>query len=209
MLKSLDYESPKARQILDGAKAAFLDLGYEGASTDEIARRAKVSKGTLYNYFPDKKTLFKTFVERECEEQARRVTAAAEGDDAIEPTLHAIARSYVDLMTSPFVIGIFRIVVAEAERFPDMARTFFDSGPDLAHRRFSQMLAAAVARGELEIDDIDLAAHQFAGLCRANVFFKPLFCVKQSFPKAEIERIANGAVDTFLKAYGRRSDAAS
>ena len=202
MLESVDLESPKARQILDGARAAFLDLGYEGASTDEIARRAGVSKGTLYNYFPDKKTLFKAFVERECDEQARRVTGPGEDADDVETALRAIALNYVELMVSPFLVGIFRIVVAEAERFPDLARVFFDSGPDLAHRRVSHLLAAAVAKGELDIDDIDLAAHQFAGLCRANFFFKRLFCVKQNFPKTEIQRIANGAVDTFLRTYG-------
>ena len=208
MLKSPDLERPKARQILDGARAAFLELGYEGASTDEITRRAGVSKGTLYNYFPDKKALFKAFVERECAAQAMRIIDKGVEAKTIEDALRVMAIGYVELMLSPFLMGIFRIVVAEAERFPELARVFYDSGPEIAHRKLSHILAAAVARNELKIDDIDLAAHQFAGLCRAELFFKLLFCIKQSFTREEMERIAYGAVDAFLKTYGTGARAA-
>lgn len=196
-----DLQGKKASQILAGAKSAFLELGFDGASTDEIARRAGVSKGTLYNYFPDKKTLFKAFVERECKEQARRVTLSGEEAGDFETTLRSISLNYVELMASPFFLGIFRIIVSEAERFPELARAFYDSGPDLAQQRLSKLLAEAAERDELKIDDVDLAAHQFAGLCRASFFFGQLFCVRHSIPQSEINRIANDAVDTFLKIY--------
>ena len=204
MSATIDLESPKARQILDGAKAAFLEMGYEGASTDEIARRAGVSKGTLYNYFPDKRTLFAAFVEGQCREQAPLIFNVDPSLQNIEEALRAIAYNYVALMISPFMQGIFRVVVAEAERFPELARAFYDSGPDVGLRRLSQLLAAAVARGELEIDDIDLAANQFLQLGRSDLFFKRLFCIKKNFSKSEIERIADGAVDMFLKTYGSK-----
>ncbi len=205
MSATIDLEGPKARQILDGAKEAFLEMGYEGASTDAIARRAGVSKGTLYNYFPDKRTLFAAFVEDQCREQARLIFNVDPSPKNIEQALYVIAYNYIELMISPFMQGIFRVVVAEAERFPEMARAFYDSGPDIGHRRLSQLLAAAVARGELVIDDIDLAANQFIQLGRSDLFFKRLFCIKKNFSKAEIERIANGAVEMFLKTYGARS----
>ena len=203
-METIDVDSPKARQILQGAKAVFLELGYEGASTDEIVRRAGVSKGTLYNYFPDKRALFAAFVEGECREQARRIFGVATEADNIEDALRAVARNYVSLMVSSFMQGIFRVVTAEAERFPDLARTFYDSGPDLGHRRLAQLLAAATARGELEIDDIDLAAHQFFQLGRSDLFFKRLFCIRKNFSKAEIDRVVNATVDAFLKIYAKR-----
>lgn len=197
-----DIESPKARQILEGAQAAFLELGYEGASTDEIARRAKVSKGTLYNYFRDKRTLFTAFVEQKCQEQAQRIFSHEGNVRGAEATLRKIARSVAELMTSPAMPDIYRLVVAEAERFPELGRSFYDSGPGLGVRRLTQYLAGAVAIGELRIDDIELAASQFIELCRADLFHQRMFCLRRKFSEDEIDRIANGAVDVFLRAYG-------
>src|SRR2546428_3918601 len=60
-----DEETSKRRQILDGARKVFMDLGFDGASMGEIARSAGVSKGTLYVYFADKNRLFEAIVEQE------------------------------------------------------------------------------------------------------------------------------------------------
>src|SRR5471030_1439424 len=60
-----DEDSTKRRQILDGARRLFMDLGFDGASMGEIARAAGVSKGTLYVYFADKSRLFEAIVEEE------------------------------------------------------------------------------------------------------------------------------------------------
>ena len=200
-INTLDVGNPKVQQILAGARAAFLDLGYEGASTDEIVRRAGVSKGTLYNYFPDKQTLFATFIQGECRKQANLIFKVEGPPADIEATLREIAQNFVKMILSPFMQGIYRLAIAEAQRFPHLARIFYDSGPDLGTRRLTQLLAGAVARGELKIDDIELAAHQFDQLCKADIFYKSLFQVKRSFTQAEIDRIANGAVDMFLRAY--------
>src|ERR1700709_234016 len=66
-----DEDSSKRRQILDGARKVFMDLGFDGASMNEIARSAGVSKGTLYVYFADKSRLFEAIVEEEALEQGR------------------------------------------------------------------------------------------------------------------------------------------
>lgn len=202
-LQLAEADSPKARQILAGAKQVFLELGYEGTSVEEIARRAKVSKGTLYNYFPDKRTLFVAVVERECQEQSQRIFQIKSDGEAIETVLRGIARNYVELFVSPFAQSIFRVVIAEAQRFPDLGLTFYHSGPDVGTHRLMQVFAAAVERGELVIEDLELAAQQFIELCKADLFYKCLLCIKDSVTEAEIERVANGAVTTFLQAFGR------
>ncbi|MGD1929438.1 MAG: TetR/AcrR family transcriptional regulator [Leptolyngbyaceae cyanobacterium] len=199
--RTIDITSPKAQQILAGVRSVFLEMGYEGASTDKLARAAGVSKGTLYNYFPDKETLFIAFVEAECRKQAGLIFTVKNQSADIETVLREIAHNYVKIGPSSFVQGIYRLALAEATRFPALARTFYDSGPDLASRRMVQLLAGAVAKGELEIDDLDMATHQFAQLCKADLFEKCLFQVKLSVTSEEIERIANSAVDVFLRAY--------
>ena len=197
----VDIESPKARQILEGARAAFFELGYEGASTDEIVRRAGVSKGTLYKYFPDKRALFAAMVEEECRRQATLVFQVQGHPVDIEAFLRDAAQKLVRMLLVPSMLGIYRLAVAEAQRFPELARVFYDSGPDLGTRRLARVLAGAAARGELAIEDVDLAAHQFGQLCKAEVFYKRLFEIQRSFSEEEIDRIANGAVDLFLRAY--------
>ena len=197
-----DLDSPKALQILAGARAAFLDLGFEGASVDEIARRARVSKGTLYNYFPDKRALFRAVIERECQEQAERTFSIEESQKPVQEALRGIARKYVEFLISPFAMGLFRIAVAESPRFPHLGRVFWDSGPDLGTRRLAQFLAVAKDRGELDIDDLELAAHQFTELCKARVFYKTLFGVGDPPSPVVRERYADAAADTFVRAYG-------
>lgn len=203
-LPSIDVASPKARQILAGAKQAFLELGFEGTSVEEIARRAGVSKGTLYNYFPDKRALFAAVVREECEEQTQRIMQIEGSEEAAAVVLRRVARSLVAFLLSPFAQGIFRMAVAESQRFPDLGVAFYSSGPQLGSQRLSHYLAGAVARGELAIEDTDLAAHQFVELCRADLFYKRLLGMKTDVTEAEMERVAEGAVATFLQAFGRK-----
>jgi AcrR family transcriptional regulator len=200
-----DLRSPKARQILAGAREAFLELGFEGASVDAIARRAGVSKGTIYNYFPDKTAIFAAFVEGICQDQAQAAFGLDELDHGIEASLRRLCRRYVEFLLTPLAQNAFRVAVAEAQRFPDLGRAFYDSGPDLGVRRLTQFLAVARDRGELEIDDLDLAAHQLSELCKADLFYKRLLSVKRTVQAEEIERVADGAAQTFLRAYGKRS----
>src|ERR1700747_1895688 len=66
-----EEDSSKRRQILEGARKIFMDLGFDGASMGEIAKAAGVSKGTLYVYFADKSALFEAIVEEETLEQGK------------------------------------------------------------------------------------------------------------------------------------------
>ncbi len=191
----------KAHQILQGAREAFLELGFEGASVDEIARRAGVSKGTLYNYFPDKRALFGAFIAEECQEHARRVFQADMQGLGIDAVLRRIAHAYVRLLISPFAQGIFRISVAECQRFPEVGHSFYAAAPALGIRRLSEVLDAAVARGDLVMGDIDLAANQFIMLCQARVFHRRLFAIPPAVEPAELDTVADAAVDVFLAAY--------
>ncbi|MCY2990168.1 MAG: TetR/AcrR family transcriptional regulator [Planctomycetota bacterium] len=198
-----NIDRPKARQVLAGAKAAFLELGYEGTSVDELARRAGISKATLYSHFVDKEAVFRAFINAECQEQvARMFTIEPSGETPAEVLLR-VASSYIECLVSPFAMDFFRLVVAECQRFSDIGREFFDSGPDIAIRRLAQFLTAADARGELHVANPELAAHQFTSLCKAELFYKRLLGVKSIASPSEIQRAAKEAVATFLKAYGR------
>jgi AcrR family transcriptional regulator len=193
--------SPKARQILCGARETFLDLGFEGASVDEIARRAGVSKGTLYNHFEDKRSLFAAVIDHECKAQAEGIFTIGMEEDDVEASLRRIGRHYLDFLLSPSALALFRITVAESERFPRVGRAFWDSGPDLGTRRLAQFLAVAVSRGDLGISDLDLAAHQFTELCKAELFYKTLLGVIDAPDDERRAHHVDAAVKVFLRAF--------
>ncbi|HZZ71553.1 MAG TPA: TetR/AcrR family transcriptional regulator [Pirellulales bacterium] len=202
-------ETTKAAQILAGARAAFVELGYEGTSVEEIARRAGVSKATLYSHFTDKRAIFSAFIRHVCQQQVSRLIRFDQAEETAAAALGRIARDYIEFLLSPFAMSMFRLIVAEVQRFPEIGREFLETGPDQAMRRLAQLLAAADARGELQIPDAYVAAHQFAALCRGDLFFRWLLRAKTEVTPAEIAEAAQTATTAFLNAYRRTSETVS
>ena len=198
----------KFDQVLAGAREVFLRDGFEGALVDEIARQAGVSKATLYSYFPDKRELFLAVVRNECEAQAQRATAVIDESQPPEIVLRKAAEQIVGFVVSRFALRIFRICLAEADRFPELGQAFYSSGPMLGRSRLSSYMQKAAARGQLVIDDYELAADQYAELCKANIWNRAAFGVQSSFSQDEMERTINGAVAVFMACYGAAGHAA-
>lgn len=191
----------KRCQIVDGARKVFLDDGFEGASIDDIVRTAGVSKATLYRYFPDKSALFAAVVGEECAAQARHFPEVCRGDRSLEAVLIDLARKQIEFVVSPFAQRIFRIAVAESERFPDIGRSFYASGPRRNRERLAPILAAAAASGEIAVPDADHAAQVFFQICSAEIMFERLFSIGEAPSEADIDARTRSAVRTFLTAY--------
>lgn len=192
----------KFDQVLEGARTVFLRDGYEGASVDDIAREAGVSKATLYSYFPDKRLLFVEIARRECKRQADEALQLVDLTDPPECVLPEAADRIIDFFLSDFGRRVFRICVAESERFPELGQRFYDSGPALVRERLKAYLDGAAARGELDIPDTSLAADQFAELCTASIFPAVIFGVQLTFTEADRARVGQSAVEMFLARYG-------
>jgi TetR/AcrR family transcriptional repressor of mexJK operon len=143
----------KFDQVIDGAKAVFLREGFEGASVDEIARDAGVSKATLYSYFPDKQHLFLAVLQTECAHQSEVEILLHASEQDVEETLRIICKTLITFFVSRFGQDMFRVCVAEAQRFPELGRTFYDSGPKRWGRKISQYLDSPRAREALDIED--------------------------------------------------------
>jgi AcrR family transcriptional regulator len=195
-----DEDSSKRRQILDGARKLFLDLGFDAASMGEIARAAGVSKGTLYVYFADKNRLFEAIVEEESLEQGKVVFNLDPARD-VTTTLMDFGQAYIQLLCRPGVGSATRTVMAIAERMPEVGRRFYENVIALTIHRLAGYLEARVAAGDLEIEDSKLAAAQFMQMCQATLFQPFIF---QAAPAPSAERIAQvvkSATRIFLAAY--------
>ncbi|MCC5966109.1 MAG: TetR/AcrR family transcriptional regulator [Natronohydrobacter sp.] len=193
----------KYDQVLDGARAVFVEMGYERASVDEIARVAGVSKATLYSYFPEKRLLFTEVYRTEILRLADSAVELADSHLPPERALRDAARRILAYLTSDFAQAMYRICVTETPRFPEIGRAFYETGPELGRERLGCYLRAACARGALQIEDIDLAADQFFQLCQTTICDRILCGVQKHFTEAEISRTVEGAVTMFLARYGR------
>ena len=198
-----EEDSSKRRQILDGARKVFMDLGFDGASMGEIARAAGVSKGTLYVYFADKNRLFEAIVEETALKQGEiAFHFDAAGDAAI--TLREFGTAYIGMILRPDGGSAIRTVMAIAERMPDVGRRYYERVLQKTINRLAGYLEVHEKAGELAIDNRELAASQFLLMCQASLFLPFIF---QAAPPPSPERIAeviDSAVRMFLAAYGKK-----
>ncbi|MCK1363873.1 TetR/AcrR family transcriptional regulator [Bradyrhizobium sp. 62] len=195
-----EEDSSKRRQILDGARKVFMDLGFDGASMGEIARAAQVSKGTLYVYFADKCALFEAILEQEALQHGQ---VAFNFDPArdVETTLKDFGRAYNRLLCRPGGGSAIRTVMAIAERMPDLGRRYYARVLDKSINRLSDYLNTHVASGDLAIDDCDLAASQFMELCKASLFLPFVFQAAPAPSEERMSEVVDSATRMFLAAY--------
>jgi AcrR family transcriptional regulator len=191
--------------ILDAARDAFLEEGFAATSMSAIAARVGGSKATLYTYFKSKEELFDAYVKRHCAWQREAMYALpADGED-IEAALKRLGRNYLRTVMSDYSLRHFRMITAEAERSPEIGRSFYESGPASGVRLLAGMLTEARDREYLEFDNAEAAAHQFMALCQ-NRMLKARLCAAMAEPtEAEIAKEVDRAVKVFLAAYAHHA----
>jgi TetR/AcrR family transcriptional repressor of mexJK operon len=194
--------SPEKRaQILHGAGLVFAQDGYEGASMSRIARAANVSKGTLYNHFAGKAELFSAHLAQAYRESLSHIFERLGDEEGLEQALGAIGRRLVDMVLTPERRGIYRMVISEAESFPELARAFYEAGPCVGVGVMATWIAARVQRGQLVADDTEFAAEQFFALCQTRLWMRYRLHIQEQPSEAEIQQVVTGAVETFLARY--------
>jgi len=197
-------ESDKRRQIIDGARAVFLAQGFDAASMGEIARKAGVSKGTLYVYFGSKEALFEAIAHEQCHVQAEQVFSLDHGDHDVEGVLTRLGTNFVKFLCRPERVAPVRAILSISERMPEIGRQFYETGPVTGISRVAAYLEAQIEAGVLEIEDTEIAAAQFLESCLATLL-KPIMFGFGAAPSQErIDRVVRIAVRTFLAAYRKR-----
>ncbi len=203
VMSDTDVLSPeKHQQILRGAATIFSQDGYEGASMSRIAACAGVSKGTLYNYFASKAELFSAWVAQECERKLSLVFGDAEVNEQLEAGLLALGSRIVHMMMSPSGLTIYRLTVAEASKFPELARSFYEAGPAHATQFMTAWLMQHIQAGRLAIPDAAFAAEQFFALCQTRIGMLRRLGLMTEIDDTLAKRVVEGAVTMFLNTYG-------
>jgi AcrR family transcriptional regulator len=193
----------KRRQILAGAREVFAELGFERASVDVIAARAGVSKATVYHHYEDKKALFVACVVLDTDRMRAELEAAALGAPAgdVEASLARAGEKVMGVLLSRGVVALHRHVIAEAGRFPDLARAIFERGPSVVHEAIASQLERWDRSGLLRIDDARAAAVQFLNLCQGDLLARARLELVARPLDAEVRETVRRAVRTFVRAY--------
>ncbi|HEV2634686.1 MAG TPA: TetR/AcrR family transcriptional regulator [Actinocrinis sp.] len=215
---ALDADGPdegrtarKRRAILTAATEVFLQHGYLGASMDEVAAKASVSKQTVYKQFADKEHLFAEII---LGTRAHVVDGLASAfaetvDDAadVREALRDLARRLLDGLLQPDVLRLRRLVLAEADRFPEISAAWFEVSFHRSLVVLGEAMTRLVGDGLLrELSDPTLAAYQFAGLVMYKPMNQAMFAGTEArLDPAELDHIADQAAAVFMAAYGRGS----
>ena len=196
----------KRRAIVEAATDVFLRNGYRGTSMDEIAARAAVSKQTVYKHFADKESLFSAIVRAAVDAAGDPVlgdaTELADSED-LATDLRALARRQLEQVVQQRLMQLRRLVIGEANRFPELGRAFYERGAGRSTATLATAFEHLTARGLLKAHDPELAAAHFNWLVMSAPVNRAMLLGDDGIPNAaELNRYADGGVRAFLAAYG-------
>ena len=199
----LEPQSARGRarlaKILEVATELFLKVGYEQTSIDAILLRSGGSKSTLYAYFPTKEDLFRSVIDDVVANSDLATSLDISANARAVLTEFAVNRQRVVL--SPRHRAVVGLVIAERDRFPDLAQIYCERGPQRSSRQLVTYMEALRNREILGIDDAEEAAEFFIGMLFQR-WLKHLYYVSTPPPtEALIRARAERVVARFWAAY--------
>ena len=210
MGKGADARAARTRGLITAAAAdQFLENGFLGASMDEIAAAAGVSKQTVYAHFESKEALFLAMVQGltgGAADSFRERRNDPTGDEPIERFLLDFATLQLQIVMTPRLMRLRRLVIGEVGRFPELGRALHEKGPGHSIGRLARAFAVYRDKGELTVGNAREAAAFFNWLVMGGPVNDAMLLGDDAIlGKAAIARQACEAVRIFLAAYGARS----
>jgi TetR/AcrR family transcriptional repressor of mexJK operon len=182
------------RALLQTAFRLFLEKGWDGVSVDEISRQSGVAKGFIYARYADKAALFVGAIERLMADAIGTLQLPEPLPDDVEQGLYAFGRKLLDVVLQPEALAFHWKFIAEAPRFPDLAKLFIDR--NRGREMIVEVLTTYRNRGAIEFADAVMVAEHFAILVVGIPRMLALLVGRE--PPAEEERRLRCAVQLFL-----------
>ncbi|MDT5009390.1 MAG: TetR/AcrR family transcriptional regulator, mexJK operon transcriptional repressor [Mycobacterium sp.] len=201
----LTRSQQKRRSILTAGRELFLSNGYQGTSMDQVAAQAAVSKQTVYKHFGEKRELLHTIVTDAIDAVvsaiADRIVALADSTD-LEEDLVALGTDYLLAVLSESVVQLRRLVIAEANRVPELASLYYEHAPARTLAAFAETFQRLHDRGLLRVTESDCAADHFAFLIVGRPIDQALFGGgPQVLDGMDVDRYVRAGVRVFLAGY--------
>ncbi len=190
--------------ILKAATDVFLEHGYEGTRLEEVIRRSGGSLATHYAQFGGKEGLFAAIITDICEEIVASLPKLDEpASETPEEALFAFASTYLGLLLTPVSLALYRVVIGESARLPELGRAVFEAGPAVATARLAAYLRQQTERGILVVTDPDLAARHFLEMVKGDLHFRALLGSHTLPSIEEVDACVRTATRTFLDGVAR------
>ena len=185
-------------KILSAATKLFLSQGYGETSIDAIVEKSGGSKATLYSYYPTKADLFRAVVDS--------IVTTQEGPELasfnnVRDTLVDFAEHRLGIVFSSKHRALMRLIIAERERFPDIARMYYEQGPLHSHMVLRDYFEVLIDKGLLDIRSADEACEFFRGMLMHQRYIEQLYLDASPLSTEEIRVKARHVVERFLEAY--------
>ena len=192
----------KTEAILEAASQLFREQGYGAVSMDQIAREAGVSKATVYAHFESKDRLFAAMIHNACAVYAEGVMPAVTEMEDVREALTRICREIERFLLAPRTLGIYRVIIAEGPRFPELVQAFVEAGPLPFRRMLADFFEANNRRGTLKVPNPRLAAHQLIWLVRGPLYLQRMLNLEPFLQEEpSVDDVVTGAVDMIMKGY--------
>jgi AcrR family transcriptional regulator len=200
-------ENPRRQSILGAAFEVLMERGYAGASTLEIARRAKVSKRELYAEFGSKTGILEALIAMTSARMQVPLTAIEVTDrKSFVAALSGYGTAALTELTSPYVVAVNRLAAAEAGRSPELGKLLDRRGRDSNRRALMALMAKAQAAGVLGTGDPGIPAGQFFYLLTSDLLLRLVIGVAKAPSAQEIRRRVDAAVDAVLRLHAPAED---
>jgi TetR/AcrR family transcriptional regulator, mexJK operon transcriptional repressor len=179
----------------------FLAHGYEATSMSAIAKEMGGSKGTLWSYFSSKEELLAAVIDAASALFQTWMAEILDPKKDIRSVLTRFCETFIERISRPEAIALQRLIVSQADRFPEIGRVFHDHAPAVNHATVSAFIKQQMAAGVLRDDDPNEAGRMLLDLCTAGYHDLVLYGVEQVSRAAE-NRQAARVVKQFLRCYG-------
>jgi len=166
---------PRREAILQAAKDVFSEQGYELATMDDIAERARTTKRTVYAHFENKETLFAAMVEHSAGVFMQFLGELDHGGSNYQAELERFANRFCELSTFRHAVQFQRVIIAESKRFPKLSRSVSTSIEGKASAMLARYLHELDRRGKLKVADPKIAAEQFLSITTGSIRLATLF----------------------------------
>ena len=192
----------KTEAILEAAGQLFREHGYGAVSMDQIAREAGVSKATVYAHFESKERLFAAMIHNGCRAYAEGLMPALTEMEDVREALTRICYEIERFLLAPKTLGIYRVIIAEGPRFPELAEAFIEAGPLPFSRMLAEFFEAANRRGALNVPNPRLTAHQLVWLVRGPLYLERMLNLSaRVWDKHSVDDVVTSAVEMIMKSY--------
>lgn len=198
------------QRIVEAATRLFLSRGFSETTMEAIAQEAGVSKATLYAHYGSREDLFSAVIWAMAGDRfASGVLAGVAGAQDLRKKIEGLAFAVLELLLDPDTVASNRMVSAEARRFPELGRLFYENGPNRLIERLAALFETAMSAGYLRRADTRDVAKHFVGLVRGDLQLRAMMGDETATTDAARRHAVVTGVDVFLAAYAVKPPSAA